>query len=189
MTEVPGTHTPDGLWAFSLAVYARPNVAPACLLLQDQLGLDVNLLLFCLYAGSRGRVLSVDECRRVDDAVRPWREHTVQPLRAVRRWLKTADMASEPGTAALRRRVQAIELDAERLQQAVIEAVLPLPPGRASAAVSAGNLHNYLASAGCHADEPQLQALARLWLGAHLDRSAADFVQPGTHHLPHPSAA
>jgi hypothetical protein len=32
-------------WDFSLALYAKEGVADACLLLQDKLGYDVNLLL------------------------------------------------------------------------------------------------------------------------------------------------
>ena len=34
-------------WNYSLALYARAEVAKTCLALQDRLGLDVNLLLFC----------------------------------------------------------------------------------------------------------------------------------------------
>ena len=43
-------------WQFSGAVYAHPGVAEACLDLQDRHGLDVNLLLFCAWAGVQGRV-------------------------------------------------------------------------------------------------------------------------------------
>ncbi|HEY9550471.1 MAG TPA: TIGR02444 family protein, partial [Kiloniellaceae bacterium] len=44
-------------WQFSGAVYARRGVAEACLALQQRHGLDVNLLLFCAWAGSNGRRL------------------------------------------------------------------------------------------------------------------------------------
>jgi len=41
-------------WDFSLAVYRRPGVAAACLRLQDEAGVDVNLLLyFCWLATVR----------------------------------------------------------------------------------------------------------------------------------------
>ena len=39
--------------AFSGWLYASDEVPAACLHLQDELGLDVNLLLWCLYAGAR----------------------------------------------------------------------------------------------------------------------------------------
>ena len=38
-------------WDFSLEIYAKPGVAQACLALQDECGADVNLLLFCCWAG------------------------------------------------------------------------------------------------------------------------------------------
>jgi uncharacterized protein (TIGR02444 family) len=39
------------LWSFSLAVYSDGSVQQECLNLQDQYGIDVNVLLFCAYAG------------------------------------------------------------------------------------------------------------------------------------------
>jgi uncharacterized protein (TIGR02444 family) len=44
MAEMDGPH-----WRFSLAVYGRAGVPPACLKLQDNLGLDVNMLLLALF--------------------------------------------------------------------------------------------------------------------------------------------
>src|SRR6202000_1576818 len=39
-------------WTFSLAVYADPAVQRECLALQDDHGVDVNLLLFCAFVGA-----------------------------------------------------------------------------------------------------------------------------------------
>ncbi len=44
-------------WDFSLAVWGREAVEPACLALQERHGIDVNVLLFCGWAGRRGRAL------------------------------------------------------------------------------------------------------------------------------------
>src|SRR5262249_40267230 len=44
-------------WNFSLKVYGRPGVAAACIALQDGLGLDVNLLLYCCWHGRARRRL------------------------------------------------------------------------------------------------------------------------------------
>ena len=50
-----GKPFPDHLfWDFSLEVYAKEGVADACLRLQDDLGIDVNMLLFCCWAGHSG---------------------------------------------------------------------------------------------------------------------------------------
>ena len=44
-------------WTFSLAVYAEPGVQAECLDLQDQDGIDVNMLLFCAWLGACRHVL------------------------------------------------------------------------------------------------------------------------------------
>ena len=48
-------------WRFSLAFYRLPAVADACIALQEQAGVDVNLLLFLLWQATRGRELSQTE--------------------------------------------------------------------------------------------------------------------------------
>lgn len=107
MAEVP--HNP--FWAFSLAVYARPGVPPACLELQDRRGIDVNLLLFAAWAGiGCGVALTAERLAALDAAVAGWRRDMVQPLRAIRRRAKGED-------EALYRRMKAAELEAERVQQ------------------------------------------------------------------------
>jgi uncharacterized protein (TIGR02444 family) len=100
-----------GLWEFSLAIYAMPNVAPACLRCQDESGADVNMLLFLLWQARRGNRLTSDEIEAADHLIRGWRSEIVHPLRKARRALKTV------GEKALRARVAAAELEAERLQQ------------------------------------------------------------------------
>jgi uncharacterized protein (TIGR02444 family) len=66
-------------WDFSLAVWGREAVEPACLALQERHGLDVNLLLFCGWAGRRGRALGAADIERLIEAARPWRAATVLP--------------------------------------------------------------------------------------------------------------
>ncbi len=36
-------------WGFSLAVYGADAVEPECLTMQDEFGLDVNLILLCAF--------------------------------------------------------------------------------------------------------------------------------------------
>jgi len=76
-------------WSFSLELYGRPGVAPACLALQDRFGCDVNLALFSLWAARCGKALGADEFERLDAAVKPWRTRIVEPIRSLRRSLKT----------------------------------------------------------------------------------------------------
>jgi uncharacterized protein (TIGR02444 family) len=114
-------------WRFSLAVYGRPGVAPACLTLQDMHGLDVNLLLFACFAGARGRVLTGQDLEILEAAAGPWHTQVVRPLRGARTWMKQQSMGE--AESRLRERIKALELEAERLEQEKLWAALPVPEG------------------------------------------------------------
>jgi len=114
--EATTAETP--LWRFSLKFYRQPSVSEACIALQDECGVDVNLLLFLLWLASDDRQLSAEEVRMLDDNVRDWRNLTIVPIRNARRKLKGAETLVDPDTQeAFRNKVKIIELEAERLQQ------------------------------------------------------------------------
>ncbi|MFC7333345.1 TIGR02444 family protein [Rhodocista pekingensis] len=138
---VPDAPSPD-LWRFSLAVYARPDVAPLCLALQDGHGADVNLLLWAAWlALVHGHTLTPGDLAAAEAAVAPWREGVVRPLRAVRRTLKAPEPPLPAGAGALRERIKAAELEAERLQQQVLDGLPETRrPGGDPAAALAANL-------------------------------------------------
>jgi uncharacterized protein (TIGR02444 family) len=147
-------------WNFSLQAYGRPGVAPACIALQDGLGLDVNLLLYCCWHGRAGRALSEADIRRAIAAVDAWQREVVMPLRAVRRRLKAGVAPITTGECeALRRKVNDLELEGERIAQATLEA-LPAPAaGRRPVALE--NLAVYLSVTGRDsAKVPEVAALA-----------------------------
>jgi len=143
-------------WAYSLALYEQPGVADACLRLQERLGADVNLLLFgCWVAASGSGRLSGTDWQRMDTATADWRGGIVQPLRAIRRRLKTNRWAGiAPDLAsALRHEVQRLELRAEHAQQLAIANLCPIVPdpsvpSGARAADTAANLENYISALG-----------------------------------------
>lgn len=114
------------LWRFVLDVYGRDGVAAACLGLQDRRGQDVCLLLFALWAGAaRGRRLDGEDLGRLRAAAAPWHAEVVRGLRAVRRRLKSGPApAPSPATEALRARIQAAEIEAERIELAALAAAL-----------------------------------------------------------------
>jgi len=106
-------------WGWSLEIYGRPGVEETLLDLQDRLGLDVNLLLFACWTGATGRGrLSGSQWARLIDGTAEWRANVVEPLRAVRRHLKSH--GDKPGAAVLRERVMALELEAEHAAQLAI---------------------------------------------------------------------
>lgn len=144
-------------WRFSLSLYGCEGVPAACVALQDAHGLDVNLMLFALWLASRGRRISPADIAAAEAAVGDWRREAVVPLRGVRRFLKEAPAAIDPaGAAALRARVKAAELEAERLQQ---EALFALR--------AAGNWG---------APEPDLHAAARANIDACAEALGAAFT-------------
>jgi uncharacterized protein (TIGR02444 family) len=106
-------------WNFSLEVYARKGVADACLSLQDDLGIDVNMLLFCCWAGhSGGGELGGRIIADAAGAVASWHDEIVRPLRRLRRRLKGGFAGiSEERSLELRRKIQAIEIESEHIEQ------------------------------------------------------------------------
>ena len=96
-------------------------MAEACLALQNRHGLDVNLLLFAVWAGNDGRILSEAAVSVAVERVQRWHADIVRPLRALRRRLKNDPHGADPPlAAALRARVAAAELDAEHVEQLVL---------------------------------------------------------------------
>ena len=124
MTDAQPASETTPFWRFSLQFYRLAGVAEACIALQDEYGVDVNLLLFLLWRADQGRSLSAEEVRALDNKVRDWRNDAVIPIRNIRRKLKSARTLIEPGQQeAFRTRLKAIELEAERLQQQALFAL------------------------------------------------------------------
>ncbi len=121
--------SPESLWNFSVRIYRLPQVSETCLRLQNEHGLDVNLLLFALWYGRHHGALPAALLDAMLAFTRPWAQEVVRPLRHARSWMKQA-LASEqfsvlPQQACtpLRERIKAVELQSEQLQQQIMEAL------------------------------------------------------------------
>ena len=167
MSERPDSADKERLaspfWTFSLRIYRQPGVPPACLTLQDDAGVDVNVLLFGLFAASQGRQLSRADLSAIATFIEPWRSSVVVPLRGVRRVLReTPDGFDSLAAPALRASVKAIELEAERLQQEALYARWPVAglgsPAPAAEAARA-NIEAYRASLGAEFELGAVEAL------------------------------
>jgi uncharacterized protein (TIGR02444 family) len=170
-----GPPSPD-LWSWSLKSYARPGFSAAAITLQDRHGLDVNLLLYCLWAGLVARVeLGEPGLGTALATTVTWQRDVVMPLRAVRRSLKGESRGGSGMAAALRQRVADAELEAERGEQALL-AALPLPAAGAAdnRLAAARNLRCYLVLASMPSGEAVDELLVRLLaLAAETDDAAA----------------
>jgi len=108
-------------WKFSLAVYARGGVAPECLALQEALGIDVNVLLFCAWVGAEKKlILNEKNFAAIDASIRRWHQTVVRPLRAVRQAMKPMPEMADDVVKDLRKDIAAVELKAEQIEQALL---------------------------------------------------------------------
>lgn len=131
----------ETLWDFALRIYAADGVADACLTIQDSWQADIPLLLYAGWMGTRGFQLTPAQMAQADDAIRDWREQVIRPLRTIRRRMKSGPHpAPSDDSEALRTRVKAAELQAEKLQLQLLERDLArlgmpdTPPDQAIAA-------------------------------------------------------
>jgi len=163
MTDHADSLETNPFWRFSARVYSRPGVSDACLQLQDDFDLDVNLLLFCLWCAAAGPGrLKPDDFEQLEQRVGGWQTETVKPLRAIRR--RSRDELGDELAEFFRAAMLRIELDAERVEQELLfrwaserrrEAEIDVP------AEAARNLVVYLSSKGVATGQvaPQIRAL------------------------------
>jgi uncharacterized protein (TIGR02444 family) len=151
-------HDESPFWRFSLRFYARPQVSAACLKLQDEAGVDVNLLLFLLFLAEHQRQVNLSDVARFDDTIRSWRESVVKPLRTLRRAMKTG-IGDIPVTASenFRGQIKRLELESEQIEQHVLESLDGAALGVAAASrvqAAEANLAAYAAYLGGLSVEP-----------------------------------
>ncbi|MEK9679810.1 MAG: TIGR02444 family protein, partial [Rhodospirillaceae bacterium] len=168
------TDWPDNpFWDFSLGLYGREGIPDLCIDLQDRLGADVNILLYCCWAAVSGApMLTESEVAALDAVVRDWREDVVKPLRATRWAMKEMTSPDDTGQQErIRNQVKRSELDAERVQQLMLAAAMPLPATESGESNVSGdvrkaalaNMATYLTSLGTpptDADSAKLSQIA-----------------------------
>jgi uncharacterized protein (TIGR02444 family) len=129
---------PD-FWDWSQQVYARTDMERLLLSLQESHGLNVNLLLWCLWTGAWFEEADEIVIRKAKDVTAEWSRSVTSPLRGVRRFLKAppAQVAAaeiEP----LRAVAKELELSAEKFEQDMLQALavanLRLSPNLSGAA-------------------------------------------------------
>jgi uncharacterized protein (TIGR02444 family) len=116
------------LWDFAVAIHGEPGVDAGLIDLQDNHGQCVSYLLWAVWAAQHGRIVGEAELALAAGLARDWEAEVGGPLRAVRRNLKRPwPPMADAGREALRTRVKASELAAERT---LLEALQTLTPKR-----------------------------------------------------------
>lgn len=96
-----------------MSIYDRPEVKDACLRLQDEAGLDVDVLLALCWAACAGHRLEAPAIRRLLDATATLRAWTSTQRRHRRE--ASARATDDPGWAPIADAALATELAAERV--------------------------------------------------------------------------
>jgi uncharacterized protein (TIGR02444 family) len=159
----PASKSP--FWQFSIKFYAVPGVAEACIALQDQANVDVNILFYLLWNATQGRAFNAADITEIEHRIGPWRDVAVVPIRNIRRALKTPPPVIEPAAAeGLRTRIKAVELEAERLQQGALYALAESSrlgrPAPSKAEAAADSISSYQGVIGPFPPEPLATVLS-----------------------------
>ncbi len=115
--------------AFAITVYRQPEVADACLTLQETMGLDVPILLYCAWFGCFYGEMKDSVLFQAIEVSTSYANSVVKPLRHTRRWMKdTAQSPSGLLTAenlsswqTLREQIKAVEISSELLWLKALE--------------------------------------------------------------------
>jgi uncharacterized protein (TIGR02444 family) len=168
-----GLDLDNAFWRFSLAVYASDGVAPECLTLQDALKIDVNLLLFCAWMGTRTIMLTPRQLEAAALAVNVWQAAVIRPLRGVRQQIKAL---ARDECEAFRSQVKSLELEAEQIEQAMLfahaQAIAPTASSKEPREAIAENVRTYLEIARSRAGRTDLTSVSCLIAAALRQRPA-----------------
>ena len=102
---------------YARRLYERPGLTRRLLVLQDEFGADINLILFCCYqAVVRGHALDKATLEHLIGAVTHWRKTAISPMRTIRRRIKQS-LLSNPSLSTVYEALLVAEIEAEHVQQ------------------------------------------------------------------------
>ncbi len=109
-------------WGWSLAHYARPGTESLLLRLQDDFDCNVNILLWSCWCAERFDAAPEPVIRKAIDITAVWDANVTGKLREVRRYMKTTSAQQiGAGLADMRAKVKQAELDAEQVEQSLLQ--------------------------------------------------------------------
>ena len=176
-------------WQFSLAVYSDTAVAEACLALQNDYQLDVNMLLFCCWvATQQSQPLTEKALHDALTTVSSWQYEVVQPLRYLRQHLRNyypSNTVAREQAEQFRNGLKQLELEAEYVEQTMLLEQLPnsdIDTHKALAATDVGkhmaaNLNRYCALCGVEQNAVLQQHIMTLIAACSPELAPADVAR------------
>ncbi|RCU43782.1 MULTISPECIES: TIGR02444 family protein [Corallincola] len=148
----------DSFWQASYSHYQQPDVKDACLWLQDEKGLNVNLLLLICWAAEQGIELTPVEIDTMLTAAAEWHEQNIAMIRQLRRATEAATWMDDDKREQLKQKLLDSELTMERIeQQILVEQLKRLAPAQRNNARAEQSFWNYLLHLNIPLDE-EIQA-------------------------------
>lgn len=177
----PGAETlpVNPFWEFSVRIYSRPEVAEACLALQEKFKLDVNILLFCCWQAEKGLAPLTDaDIAKIMTVSQDWHRQIVAGLRAVRQNLKGGFPPASPVMAEMiRKQIINLEIQSEQVEQDLIFQTIPGKAGNSDQAgilTGAQNCKTYLSHLGKHPDDEDAARFGIILAAIFPDNGTAD---------------
>lgn len=158
----------ETFWDYSIRTYRTEGVPEACLALQDESGVDVNMLLFCCWFGVTRGPHQTESFQQVFVFSENWANKVVRPLRQVRTWMKLdgchAPHMPTDSCMEFREKVKGVEFTAEKMQQDVLESIVVSIPEQDLTLIEqldsiVSNIHQYFIAASITGSEPDKERL------------------------------
>lgn len=138
-------------WHFSVDFYQQQAHEQALLQLQDQAGLNVNLLIFAIWLAKQQQSLTTTQWHHLNADTQMWQTKIIQPLRQARRASKQLMIELNLEHADFRTQLKQNELEAEKMEQQLIirhylRLNLTASSEQSSRSLIRHNLHRYFES-------------------------------------------
>ncbi|MGI1679579.1 MAG: TIGR02444 family protein [Cellvibrionaceae bacterium] len=139
------------LWEFALALYSKPLVEETAIALQNEYGMNVNILIWMCWLEKQGYQIDEEGIEGVERIIQSLHKDFVLPLRALRKNPQLRDQSEL--TSNLKNAIQQAELAAEQLVMSAIYAYSRRENFQELKKIDGSNVSKYLLHV-----EPELDA-------------------------------
>lgn len=115
LTELSTNQLENSLWFYSCEHYKKGNVSHYLLGLQDQFGLNINLILFCLWLDRQSLSIDISDFKTLDTICRDMDKDLIHPLRQQRKKYKSISPLNP-----IYQQLKGVEIKLEQYQIAIL---------------------------------------------------------------------